>query len=292
MSIRFRFTILIGVISLIAAILFAFLSYRFTINNAFAEAKQKGNIVFTFIESSRTFFRDNQRTQVLKIVDKDRFYPNLMSGFAVTRGIWDEFSKELPDYTFKQATIDPLYPPNKASRDELAIIMEFDQNPNLKTKEGVLDKNGEKYFYFARPVKVGEKCLRCHGDPSDAPRDQIEIYGTENGYNWQEGATVASFITYVPVQKAIEDAKKSALTLFAIGIAAILMLVLVIWFFLNGYLVKPITMLEARTTEISLGKQLQEKIDYPSNDEIGALARAIDRMRISTKKLLERYSKK
>lgn len=292
MSIRVRFTILIGVISLIAAVLFAFLSYRFTINNAFAEAKRKGNIVFTFIESSRTFFKDKQRTQVMKIVDKDRFYPNLMSGFAVTRGIWDEFSKELPDYTFKQATIDPLYEPNQATSDELVIIMEFDQNPDLKTKEGVLEKEGSKYFYFARPIKVGKKCLRCHGDPADAPQDQIDIYGTTNGYNWKEGATVASFITYVPIQNAIEEARKSALTLFAIGIAAILMLVLVIWFFLNGYLVKPITMLEARTSEISLGKKLEEKIEHSSNDEIGALARAIDRMRISTKKLLERYAKK
>lgn len=292
MSIRVRFTVLIVVISLISAILFALLSYRFTINNAFEEAKRKGNIVFTFIESSRTFFREKQRTQVMKIVDKDRFYPNLMSGFAVTRGIWDEFAKELPDYTFKQATIDPLYPPNKANRDELALIMEFNHNPDLKTKEGVLDKDGEKYFYFARPVKVGKKCLRCHGDPADAPQDQIEIYGRENGYNWKEGQTVASFITYVPIQNAIEEARKAALTLFAMGIAAILMLVLFIMFFLNRYLVKPIRMLETRTTEISLGKELQEKIDYAANDEIGALARAIDRMRISTQKLLDRYSKK
>lgn len=291
MSIRVRFIIIIGIVSLIAATLFAFLSYRFTIDNAFTEAKKKGNIVFTFIESSRKFFRNEQRPLVLDIVEKERFYPALMSGFAVTRGIWDEFTKELPDYRFKQATLDPLYPPNKADKDEEAIINEFEANNSLKTKEGILEKNGERFFYFARPVKVGKGCLRCHGNPEDAPRDQIEIYGTQHGYNWQEGATVASFITYVPIHKAIQEAQKSAITLFLFGLVGIVMLVLIIWFFFNSYLVKPITMLEARTTEISLGKKLEEKVEHPSNDEIGALARAIDRMRISTMKLLERCRK-
>ncbi|MBM9616153.1 DUF3365 domain-containing protein [Desulfobulbus rhabdoformis] len=291
MSIRLRFILIIGVISLIAACLFAYLSYQFTVNNAMEEARAKGNIVFTFIESSRKFFRDEQRPLVMDIVEKERFYPTLMSGFAFTRGVWDEFAKELPEYRFKQATIDPLYAPNKADADELAIIAEFEANKELKTKEGILEKDGERFFYFARPVKVGKKCLRCHGNPDDAPRDQVEIYGTENGYNWKQGATVASFITYVPIHTALEQAKHSALTLFLFGLGGIALLVVVIWVFFNGYLVRPITMLENRTTEISLGKNLEEKVEHGASDEIGALARAIDRMRISTKKLLERCKK-
>lgn len=288
MSIRVRFILIIGVISLVAAVTLAFLSYRFTVNIAFATAKEKGNIVFTFIDSSRMFFRNEQRPLVMDIVEKERFYPNLMSGFAFTRGIWDQFVKELPDYRFKQATIDPLYPPNKADSDELAIIADFEANKTLKTKEGILEKNGERFFYFARPIKVGKGCLRCHGNPDDAPRDQIELYGTENGYNWKQGATVASFITYVPIQKALEQARKSAVILFLFGLAGIVFLTLIIWFFFNSYLVKPITMLETRTSEISLGKNLDESVSHKSNDEIGSLARAIDRMRISTMKLLER----
>jgi len=291
MSIRVRFILIIGVISLVAAALFAFLSYRFTVNNALEEARKKGNIVFTFIESSRKFFRDQQRPLVMDIVEKDRFYPTLMSGFAFTRGVWDEFVQELPDYRFKQATIDPLYPPNKADAQELDIIAEFAANKDMKTKEGIMEKGDSRFFYFARPVKVDKGCLRCHGNPDNAPRDQVDIYGTSNGYNWQEGATVASFITYVPIHTAMEEAKKSAITLFLFGLLGIILLVVVIWFFFNGSLVKPITMLEARTTEISLGKNLEEKVEHPSNDEIGSLARAIDRMRISTMKLLERCRK-
>ena len=291
MSIRVRFVLIIGVISLVAAVALAYLSYRYTVNGAIVEAKKQGNIVFTFIESSRLFFRNQQRPLVMEIVEKERFYPNLMSGFAYTRGVWDEFAKKLPDYRFKQATLDPLYAPNKADNDEIALIAEFDANADMKTKEGILAKDGEQFFYFARPIKVGKGCLRCHGNPVDAPRDQIEIYGTENGYNWTEGDTVATFITYVPVQKAIDAARKASVMLFLYGMGGIVFLTAVIWFFFNRYLVKPITRLEDRTTEISLGKNLAESVNIGTNDEIGSLSRAIDRMRISTIKLLERCKK-
>lgn len=291
MSIRVRFILIIVIVSLVAAVVLAFLSYRFTVNGAMMEAKKQGNIVFTFIESSRLFFRKEQRPLVMELVEKERFYPNLMSGFAFTRGVWDEFVMKLPEYRFKQATIDPLYAPNKADADEVALIGEFAANKELETKEGILEKDGENYFYFARPIKVGKKCLRCHGDPDDAPRDQIEIYGTENGYNWNEGDTVAAFITYVPIQTALDAARKAAMVLFAYGLAGILVLTLIIWFFFNRYLIKPIEMLEQRTSELSLGKDLNEAVSTGTDDELGSLSRAIDRMRISMAKLLERCKK-
>ena len=291
MSIRLRFILIIGICSLVAAVVFAILSYRFMVNVSIDEAKKKGNIVFTFIESSRAFYRNEQRPSIMRLVEKDRFYPNLMSGFSITRGVWDEFTKILPDYRFKQATLDPLYAPNKADPDEIALIAEFDSNKNLKTKEGILDKDGESFIYFARPIKVKKGCLRCHGDPADAPKDQIEIYGSQNGYNWTMGSTVAAFITYVPIQKALQDARKSATILFIFGLAGITLLTCIIWFSFNKYVATPISKLESRATEISLGKNLTESIIVESNDEVGSLSRAIDLLRISVVKMLERYQK-
>ena len=66
---------------------------------------------------------------------------------------------------------------------------------------------------------------------------------------------------------------------------------LVLWIFFSMYIIKPITMLEERATEISLGKNLSEPIVTPSNDEIGSLARSVDRLRISVEKMLQRFKK-
>jgi HAMP domain-containing protein len=292
MSLRVRFVLIIGVLSLLSAVSLAFFSYRFSVNNAMVEARKQGNIVFNYIEASRSFFRDKQLPQIMGLVDKDRFLPELMSGFALTRGVWENFSKNLSGYIFKQATVDPLHPPNKADAQELAIIDEFRNRPELKTKEGILEKGGEKYFYFARPVKVEKGCLRCHGNPDDAPRDQVEIYGTASGYHWLDGDTVASFIVYVPIQAALDNARQSATQLFLIGSGGILLIMLIFWVFLNKYVVGPVTMLEQRATDISLGKDIASKITPSSNDEIGSLARAVDRLRISMEKMLQRYKGK
>ena len=292
MSLRVRFVLIIGVLSLLSAVSLAFFSYRFSVNNALVEARKQGNIVFNYIEASRSFFRDKQLPRIMGLVEKDRFYPELMSGFALTRGVWEIFSKNLAGYQFKQATVDPLHPPNKADAQELAIIDEFRANPDLKTKEGILEKGGEKYFYFARPAKVEKGCLRCHGNPDDAPRDQLEIYGTASGYHWLDGDTVAAFIVYVPIQAAIDNARQSAAQLFLIGSGGILLIMLIFWVFLNKYVVGPVTMLEQRATDISLGKDIASKITTSSNDEIGSLARAVDRLRISMEKMLQRYKGK
>jgi len=292
MSIRVRFMILIGVLSLLATIGIAVASYQFSVSNAKEEAKSKGHLVFDYLQSSRLYFKNHQRPKILELTGRDRFIPTLMSGFTLTRGVWDEFQKKNSDYVFKQATIDPLHPDNKADKYDLKIIDKFNKNPNLKQDEGLIRKNGREFYYYAQPIKVSRGCLRCHGDPKDAPQEQIDEYGTENGYHWKAGTVASAYVIYVPLQKALDKAKKSAINLVVIGGAGVLVLMLIIWIFFSLYVVKPVTMLEKRATEISLGKNLSEPIVTSSKDEIGALARAVDRLRISVEKMLKRFQKK
>jgi HAMP domain-containing protein len=293
MGIRGRLITIVLFMSFIAVAAIGAASYLFSTSHAIAEAKDKGDIIFNYIMAQRDFFRQEQRALAMEIVEKDRFYPVLMSGFTVTRSTWDRFKKTLPGYMFKQATIDPLFPANKADADELNIISEFQADDAKKRLEGVITKKGEDYFYIATPIKVIKKgCLRCHGDPADAPKDQIELYGTETGYNWKMGDTVASFIVYVSIDKAMEEARKTTVVLILIGGGTILLLIVSIWLFINGSVVKPILDLSTRAEEVSLGRNLQETIGHKSDDEIGHLASAINRLRISLVKVLKRIEKK
>ena len=125
--------------------------------------------VFNMIHSSRMYFKKSQWPLVTELVEEDRFYPEIMSGFVMTRGVWEIFEKRFPDYKFKQATIDPLYPSNKADADELKIIDDFSTNREKKNIEGVMEKKGQQFYYFAKPVNVEGKCLRCHGEADEAP---------------------------------------------------------------------------------------------------------------------------
>ncbi|MCK5515502.1 MAG: DUF3365 domain-containing protein [Desulfobulbaceae bacterium] len=292
MSIRIRFLILIAVVSLLATLAIAFASYKFSVNNALTEAKSKGKIVFDYLDSSRLYFKNHQRPKSMELLPKGQFIPELISGFTLTRGVAEEFQAKNPDYIFKQATIDPLHLANKADKEDLRIIATFKQQPNKTSDEGTISKNDQLYYYFAQPIKIDSpKCLRCHGDPKNAPEGVVTRYGTEHGYNWKIGEIASAYIVYVPLKKAYAQAQKTAIYLVGIGAGGIVVMMLALWVFFSIYVIKPLTLLEKRATEISLGKNLGEPIVTPSKDEIGSLARSVDRLRISVEKMLQRFKK-
>lgn len=282
MGIRPRIIMIMGIFSLIATLIIGAASYKLTERNAIVEAKKKGQLLFHYILAYRQYFQTQQRALVMELVDENRFYPELMSGFVVTRGIWDVFKEENKGYDFKQATLDPLYQPNKADSDEIKMIDAFRQSPDLQMLEGVIDKSGEKFFYLAYPIKIDSRdCLRCHGDPADAPRDQVEIYGTENGYRWQFGDTVSAYVIYVSIQEALASAKQMAGMLFLVGIGCFFLALLAMAVFLDRSVIQPIEYLSGRIAEISQGKNLQEGFRPEGDDEIGILARGIEHLRQS-----------
>jgi methyl-accepting chemotaxis protein len=295
MNIRLRFMIIIGLLSFTAIIWIGVASYSFSVHNTMIEAKAKGKLVFDFLESFRLHFKYKQRPKIMKLIEnignRTDMPVDLISGFALTRGVWNEFILREDDYHFKQATVDPLVLANKADATDLTIIDKFKANPNVEEIEGTIKKSGASFYYFAQQIPVGKECLRCHGAPEKAPQWQQIQYGTEHGYNWKEGDIVSSYIIYVPLQNALNLAKKNTFILIVIGSAIILLLMLAIWIFFSSYVVKPLSMLEKRTTDISLGKNLSEPISTLTQDEIGTLACAVDLLRISIEKMLIRSTK-
>ncbi len=289
MGIRMRSILVMGTLGFLAIIALGFTSYRLSMNNALQEAKIKSDIVMNYAMASREFTRVAQSPLVRQLVEPDRFYPEIMSGFATARGIYEEFEKIYPGYVFRQATLDPLHPSNKADANEKTIIQKFINNPDLKADEGRLIRNGEDMFYTATPFSVlSQNCLTCHGDPANAPKDQIEIYGDTNGYWWKMNEVVAAFIVYVPVADAIASAKTMSITLSLYGASGIIVTLVIIGWFLNRDVVTPIVRLAERTEDFSLGENLDDPIDKSATGEVGVLAQSIERLRISLNKLMQR----
>ncbi len=280
MGIRSRMIFIMGLFSFIATLTIGVASYKLTERNAIHEARNKGKLLFNYIISSRKYFKNEQRALVMDLVEDTRFYPELMSGFVVSRGVWDIFKEKNSGYHFKQASLDPLYLANKADQEEVKMINTLQTRPDAHSLQGTMIREGERFFYMAYPIKVSDKsCLRCHGNPMDAPKDQIEIYGTENGYNWKYGEIVSAYVIYVSIQDAVNAAKRTAGILFLIGIGCFFLSLLAIGFFLDRSVIGPIEYLSDRTEEISEGRNLEEKFIYKGNDEIGVLARAIEHLR-------------
>lgn len=290
MGIRAKFVIIISVLSLLATLAIGYTSYMLSRQNALSDAKSKGEMLFNYMDATGAFFGRYQKPLIDELVtDKDRFIPELMSRFVAQRMTYDLFAESLKGYQFKQATLDPLWPDNKADANEVEIIQYFSSNPTVKDKDGIIEKGGEKFFYAAKPVTIDKDfCLTCHGDPAMAPKDQQDIYGTDHGYNWKLDDTVGASMVYVSISEALATAQSSALKIFFVGIGCLLVTIICIWVFLDRAVVGPIVSLSETAKNISIGKNLCDSAHSDVKDEIGALANSIDRMRISVNKLLKR----
>ncbi|MBU0673731.1 MAG: DUF3365 domain-containing protein [Proteobacteria bacterium] len=294
LGIRAKFIFMLASLGAVALIGIGYGAYSFSMKNSLNEAATKAQIIDSYIKASREYFMTAQRPLINELVEKDRFYPEIMSGFGITRRTVDMVrGEELHGFKFRQVSMNPHHPPNKADLFEEGLIKNFQQDANLKTLFGkTRDKNGELFYYQSRPIKfASEGCLKCHLDPAYAPKDLIELYGDTNGFdkNYKLGDIFAAYVVYVPLAPAEAAARVQALILFAGGAGTMVVGLLFIWFFLDIRIVKPIMELSARTEEVSIGKNLEKSLaSSQMKDEIAALAKSIDRLRISLVKMLKR----
>jgi len=291
-GIRAKFISMLAIFGGVALIGLGYGAYTFSINNSMKEADTKARIIDAYVKASRQYFMTVQQPLINVLVEKDRFYPEIMSAFGITRRTVDLINAEqLRGFQFRQVSITPHYPSNKADDFEQQLIMKFKADPKKRELVGTVTRKGEPYYYTSAPIKMaGEGCLKCHLEPAKAPKDLVEMYGTAGfDANYKNGDIFAAYVVYVPLAPAVAAAKQQALILFAAGGTMLLLGLLFIYIFLDQRIVKPIMELANRTEEVSVGRNLDKSLmSTKMKDEVEALARSIDRLRISLVKMLKR----
>lgn len=187
---------------------------------------------------------------------------------------------------FKQATLNPVNPQNLADGQERRIIDYFAAHRDMKMTKGTIEKDGQQSFYVAQPVVAQPECLSCHSTREAAPQGRVERYPGDGGYGYAAGSVVATFINYVPIQKALEQVKLTAVKTAFAGVISVLVILAVVWAFISAKVTRPIIRLTEMTDEMSRGKGLEREIRFASRDEIGGLYDSFDRMRKSVVKLI------
>jgi protein-histidine pros-kinase len=178
--------------------------------------------------------------------------------------------------------LNPTNPRNRAVDWEADVITQFRGNDEWVELVGERQTPTGGSFYVARPIKVSSPaCLQCHGTAEAAPRTLVERYGSANGFGWQLHEVVGAQVVSVPTQVPLERAKE-VFSVFMASITAVfaaigLGLNLMLW----GLVIRPIGKLSQFADRISLGELGVPEFKRSSNDEIGVLARSVDRMRTS-----------
>lgn len=227
-------------------------------------------------------YTTTQITPLLETQMKYSFLPQSIPAFAATEVI-TALRTKYPDYSYKEAVLNPTNPRDRAIEWEADIVTQFRTDPQRKEFIGERDTPSGRSLYIARPIQiVNPGCLRCHSTVEAAPRTLIERYGNANGFGWNHNEIVGAQIVSVPMEVPLQRARDAfgvvmaslAAVFVAIGVALNLML----W----KMVVQPISRLSAVADQVSLGDMNAPPFEERGGrDEIAVLSASFNRMRRS-----------
>ena len=236
MRIQAKFAVYVGVVFCLLFMVLLLLSYRQARFDAEREAFSTCKKLVAAVAASRSYVREVLRPVMFELVEKDQFIPEGMSGSFVTHKQFGFFLSDYPDYLMKFASKNPRNPVNKADGMELRIIEEFASDPSLKTWEGITNKGNIDYMTVVKAFRFKKMCMRCHGDPADAPKSMVERYGDINGFRAHEG-DVTIYSVGVPIKVTFASVRNRVLY----AILPIMGVLIILFYIINRFFRKTVS---------------------------------------------------
>jgi protein-histidine pros-kinase len=224
---------------------------------------------------------------LLTLQMKREFLPQSVPSYAATQN-FNSVRETYPEYTYKEAALNPTNPRDDATDWETDIIQLFRNNPETTEISGERLTPMGKSLYYARPIRIGNKnCLTCHSTPDAAPETMIKLYGSANGFGWQHDEVVGSQIISVPLSVPLTKARKEFM-IFMVSLVAIFAAIFIaINLMLNQFVLKRIREMAHVSDEVSTGHMEVPEFRVSGKDEIVDLSRSFNRMRRSLEKAMK-----
>jgi HAMP domain-containing protein len=229
-----------------------------------------------------TQIRPNLEMQLMRV-----FLPQSVPAYAATETI-NELRKKHPDYSYKEATLNPTNPRNRATDWEADLIQNFRNNPEQQELMGERDTPTGRSLYIARPIQVkNPACLACHSVPGAAPKSMIKLYGEANGFGWKHNEIVGAQVVSVPMSLPIENADRAFRTFMMLLAAVFAAVFFVLNLMLSWMIVQPIRRMSKAADRVSTGDFEIEEFSERGRDEIAVLGASFNRMRRSLQKAMQ-----
>lgn len=247
------------------------------------EVTSKALLLMETISSVRTYTNDQVNPLIMPLLDtQSEFLPESIPSYAA-REVFEGLRSK-PTYNelfYKDATLNPTNLRDKADKFETELVENLRKNSNLKELNGYRKYPSGELFYIARPIKITDQnCLVCHSTPGAAPKSQLATYGSENGFGWKHNEIIGAQVVYFPASKVMNKARQWFLIIMGIVTAAFALAIFITNILLKMAVVSPIKQIARVANEVSTGN-LEAEFDQNYNDEIGLLATAFNRMKIS-----------
>ena len=214
------------------------------------------------------------------------FPPQIVPAYAATQS-FNKLHASNPEYIYKEATLNPTNPRDRAVDWETDIISMFRNRLDLNEFIGKRQTPGGRSLYLARPIRIeNEACLACHSTPAAAPKTMLARYGNANGFGWKMHEVVGAQIVSIPMGVPIAKAQSTLhlfMTVLALVFVAVLLLINLL---LKLFVINPIQRMSNTANEISQGGRDVAEFEATGKDELSVLAASFNRMRRSLEKAM------
>lgn len=286
MKLLLKFNVIFVLLAGTGLAVVAHVAYRFLMENAKAQVVQQAQLMMESARATRDYTSEELKPLLAKVsVGENEFIPQTVPAYGATQS-FARLRKRYPDYTYKEAALNPTNPRNRAEDFEADIINTFRNHPDTTEIMGERSTPMGNALYLAHPIQVKKSCLECHDVPSKAPAALINSYGPTNGFGWKAGEINAAQIVSVPTSLPIGIADKAYKTLVMDLIITFVFTLLAIDVALYFVVVRPVSKLSSMADRVSRGDLELPELPVRGNDEISGLTASFNRMYVTVVKAL------
>jgi HAMP domain-containing protein len=288
MGLRAKVNLMIVAVAVFAIGLFAVAATPYLESIARDEVLQRSRILMESASGTRQYTSE-EIAPILAPTLNQTFRPQAVSAYAAIRN-FALLRAHNPDYSYREAALNPTNPENRAVDWEADIIQDFRNNP--KKTELVTERTTHAglILSLAHPITVKQGCLMCHDTPSDAPASMIKAYGPEHGFGWKLNEIVAAQIVSVPMAVSFANAEKIRNVVMAMLAGIFILLIILLDILLSVMVIRPVKKMSALALEVSMGNTAAPEFVRTGHDEIAALSASFNRLRRSLQEALKLLS--
>ncbi|MBV8031336.1 MAG: DUF3365 domain-containing protein [Betaproteobacteria bacterium] len=289
MGLRLKFNLVLVAVFVVGLGVTGFVSYELLHKNARDEVLRAAGVMMEASLSMRHYTVSQVRPNLA--MDADKFLPQSVPAYSATE-IMAQLRKKYPDYTYKEAALNPTNPRNRAVEWETDIVNAFRADPERGEISGVRETPTGRSLYLSRPFQIKDPaCLACHTSAEMAPPAMIKVYGPNNGFGWKLNEVIGAQIVQVPMDLPIRNANHAFVTFMTSLTVVFAVLFVILNVMLTLLIVQPITQLSEAADQISKGRLDAPEFPEKGRDEVSQLGQAFNRMRRSLEKAISLIEK-
>ena len=286
MGLRLKFNLVLLVVFVFGLAVTAYISWGLLERNARDDVVRNADLMMEAALAIRAYTVDQVRPQ-LDLQLMRVFLPQSVPAYAATETL-AQIKKKYPDYSYKEATLNPTNPRNRATDWEADLVQEFKNRAGLGQMIGERDTPTGRSLYIARPIKItNPACLPCHTTPEMAPATMVKYYGPANGFGWKLNDIIGAQVVSVPMTLPFRNAGHAFLAFMGSLTIVFALVFLVLNLMLSRMIIRPISRMSGAADQISTGNFEIAEFADKGKDEIAVLGLAFNRMRRSLQKALQ-----